>query len=136
MLAARKLNLLARLSAKEPLRLPAGPSAGASLGPWTKPTLQNSWAQFESEALPCRYRIARDGRVTFRGAVSKASGASLTTIFTLPVGYRPTQEMVFLVDLGGSPDFISVKANGEVKYAGGSSAVSFLILDGVSFYTD
>ncbi|MBD2592887.1 collagen-like protein [Nostoc spongiaeforme FACHB-130] len=64
-----------------------GSNANVTPGAWQTPTLQNSWQQ-TTETL--KYRLLADGRLELRGSVSRSSAPSTpSTIFTLPVGYRP-----------------------------------------------
>jgi hypothetical protein len=52
-----------------------------------EPAYQNSWVTNVTAAFPMQFRKDPFGRVQIRGTVS--GGASGTTIFTLPPGYRP-----------------------------------------------
>lgn len=60
------------------------------LDSWTAPTLLNSWANSNQGAgmySPAGYYKDQNGRVHIRGMI--AGGASGSTAFTLPAGYRP-----------------------------------------------
>ena len=110
---------------------------------WTAPTLLNSWANYETPAFnAAQYRKTRDGRVMIRGLVKKTTGASNTTIFTLPAGFRPLSKTVVGVigeGAGGSGagiGLVEIFTNGEVKYTGPSSPITYLSLDAISFYAD
>ena len=64
-----------------------------------------------------------------KGVVS--SLAPKTSVFTLPVGYRPPEKLAFAVATGkGSAAEVEVLSNGEVVAPGTSTRVS---LDGISF---
>lgn len=57
-------------------------------GAWQDPSFANSWA---AAPLGFQFRIGIGGRLEFRGGINPAA-ASATTVFTLPVGYRPTNQ--------------------------------------------
>jgi len=98
------------------------------------PAYQNSWGA--STAVTYRKNI--DGLLYLQGIATKAT-TSTGTIFTLPVGYRPTvQKYVscYLAQAGSIvTDFLAIDTSGNVSlnYAP-ASANTFLYLDGVSFY--
>ena len=58
-------------------------------GAWTAVTFQNSWINAYSGIAPAQYRRVGD-MVSVRGRIS--NGASATTAFTLPVGFRPPRD--------------------------------------------
>ena len=58
-----------------------------SVGGSGEPAFQNSWANTGSGFQPLQFRKYPDGTVRVRGVIS--TGATSTTVFTLPVGYRP-----------------------------------------------
>lgn len=55
---------------------------------WTTAILGNSWAEYSTSWGPPAYLKDSSGTVFIRGLVK--SGTIGATIFTLPVGYRPT----------------------------------------------
>jgi len=96
---------------------------------WIAPTLLNSWANY----LPGTYEVAgylKDplGFVHLRGSIK--SGASGSTAFVLPAGYRPVAGMqVPIVANGGSPNppggvFIDQTGVVDVYFSTSSTYVS------------
>lgn len=79
------------------------------------------------------YRKNPLGRVELRGMVERASGA-LTTILTLPVGYRPAKSEVFTVYTNTGVGRIDLQSDGQVVLAGGG--VGFVSLSGITFDTE
>lgn len=109
----------------------------AALEAWNAATFKNSWENYEPTFYTsAAYRKGLDGRVYLRGIVKKTSGAAGTTMLTLPVGMRPTKILMFTVLETATSARVDVEASGAVNYQGGSSAVSFLSLNGVSFYPE
>jgi hypothetical protein len=51
-----------------------------------EPAFENSWVNYPTE-IPLRFKKLMDGRVHVQGTVKDGVG---TTVFTLPVGYRPS----------------------------------------------
>lgn len=72
----------------------------ALAGPtWTAPSLTNSWVNFNSSTDQIAgYYKASNGRVWLRGTIK--TGASGTSAFTLPSGYRPTKRETFPISAG------------------------------------
>ncbi len=95
------------------------------------PTLLGAWGNYGAPFEAAGYY--RGGiEVKFRGTVK--GGADGSTIFTLPVGVRPTTSRSFVVPAGKGMGRVTVRADGAVVinlFAGGdTSAVN---LDGVEF---
>jgi hypothetical protein len=67
-----------------------GPGGGGDAS-WTNVTFENSWVDFDASHV-VRYRKLSSGLVVITGAAK--SGTANSTIFTLPVGYRPGQEVL------------------------------------------
>jgi len=105
------------------------------------PAFENSWANVLSggdPVNPARFYLDTFERVHLTGDVD--SGSSGTTIFTLPIGYRPTYEERFVVDAtssvgghGGHAHLV-INTNGTVvaTFSGGGTATAFW-LSGISF---
>lgn len=85
-----------------------------AFGPWTTPTFQNSWTKYASGGLygNVGYRKMPDGTVVMRGLI--ASGTQNNTAFTLPVGYRPTDNQLFACAMNGGVNRITVQTDGQV----------------------
>ena len=62
--------------------------------PWSTATLVNSWANFGSGNQDAQYRKIGD-IVYVRGMVKNGTTTAGTTIYNLPVGYRPLTQQVF-----------------------------------------
>jgi len=98
---------------------------------WQTPSFQNSWVNYGSSFNPAGYYKDRTGRVHLRGLVK--SGTLLSTIFTLPSGYRPPYKEIFLtIAYNNAAIRVDIRTTGEVAMiTGGSTA--WLALDGISF---
>lgn len=89
-----------------------------TVGATGEPAFQNSWTN-ESSANPhpsVGFKRDAAGNVWLRGA--PAGGASGTTVFTLPVGYRPDALTIWSNSHGGSSPQVTeiqVGADGTVK---------------------
>ncbi len=67
-----------------------------------EPAFENSWQNSSSDLPNLAFRIREAGIVDIYGVVN--NGASGSTVFTLPAGYRPSGPAVFpSVRVGGSP---------------------------------
>lgn len=112
-------------------------------GAWASATYLNTWLSYEAATFnPLQYRKTRDGRVVIRGMVKKTTGASGTSLMTLPAGFRPaTLRQVFAAvgegagGTGQRADAVTVYPTGEVRYEGASSVITFMAVD-ISFYID
>lgn len=111
-------------------------------GPWKPAAFINSWAHYEAAGgfMPCAYRKGRDGRVTIRGLVKHPGATGVSTIFNLPVGFRPSKNLIF-VEWGAVAGFepqaarVNVASGGEVGVELPSAETSYLTLN-LSFYPD
>lgn len=128
---------------------PAGPAYTPSSVTWNtvgtagRPTFENGWTNWASQ--PCNtssgyncagYTKTADGVVMLRGLVTNSGRNPTTTIFTLPVGYRPLQQNYFLVGATGQTARINVFPNGQVtlmSYGTTESVSSYVSLDGMNF---
>jgi len=112
----------------------AGPSffAAGEEG-WIAPTLLNSWVDYAAGWTAAGYRLDPDGYVTIRGLVK--NGTLNTTIFTLPVGYRPPAHELFEVGMNANGrSRIDVNSNGNVSTSGATSN-AYQGLSGIRFAT-
>lgn len=107
-------------------------SAGRRPVGWTTPTLLHGWT---AGANPVGYTLRPDGTVRLRGLIR--SGADLTTVFTLPVGYQPGHDVVFVVFQAFSfHATLLVQADGGVIVGATSSTSNDISLDSVSFLAE
>lgn len=100
---------------------------------WTAPVLSGTWVNFGGTFAPAGYRKVA-GVVYLRGVVRL--GADGSTIFTLPVGFRPP-----VVGAGGDllmPTVSNVAGGLDVTTAGivrhrAGTGTTFVSLDGIRF---
>jgi hypothetical protein len=95
------------------------------------PTLLNSWVNFGSTHANAGYYKDPFGRVHLRGMVKSGTTVANTPIFTLPVGYRPTADLLFPVDSNGAHGTSCVRSSGNVTFEAGSA--TYFALNGISF---
>lgn len=117
-------------------RLKADFVDAASDTAWTAVSFQNSFTDYDTaNFFGVAYR-KRLGRVELRGWFKRASAATLTTIFTLPVGFRPTRRMGWAVPCSPSGYArFDVRTDGTVIIDTATSATwyDFVSIDSVSF---
>ena len=95
------------------------------------PTMANNWLNFDSGFAPAGYWKDSDNVVNIRGVIRNGATSSGTTIFTLPVGYRPAHREIFTVNINGGSGRIDVLADGSVVVQVASSV--YTSLSGISF---
>lgn len=113
------------------------PGSPPSLGPIQKADLQNGWVQFATLSSYNETGSFKDstGIVHLQGAIK--SGASDTTVFTLPTGSRPANTTVFPLlttdGTGTNPaiGWLRISPNGDVTAF--VPQTKFVGLDGISF---
>ena len=98
---------------------------------WIAPTLLNSWVNYGGGYANAGYWKDSHGVVHLRGLVK--SGGTASTIFTLPAGYRPAANELFLVASGTTPTFaqIAIDTAGGVVFLNGSNG--YVSLSGITF---
>lgn len=117
----------------------------------TAPSLNSPWVQFNSAPFKNGFYMRKNGMVYLGGMVK--SGAVSTTIFTLPVGCRPSADLIFPVTIESvvtgaastgtahthtmayTAARLNVKATGvvELNTMGATVNTAFLSLSGVVF---
>lgn len=113
-----------------------------SAGTWSSISLQNSWVNYGGASYStAQYTKSSDKIVTVRGLIKNGTTTKNTTIFTLPVGYRPTKSLVFMTagsNPGEIPARIDILSDGIVRVATENGAIgnTFLSLAGISFYQE
>lgn len=106
---------------------------------WLSPTLQNSWTAYSTTYEP-QYRKT-SSYIELKGMVSNTGTLPKTTIFTLPVGYRPIRPCV-LSTMGYSSTaadlflvYVNITTDGQVivnTYSkAASGAISWISFDNV-----
>jgi hypothetical protein len=112
---------------------------GTSPSELLSPGFSGNWANFEAAGTvqTCKYRKSGDGRVILRGTVKRTAGGG-NNIFTLPAGYRPTKQEIFICQGVGGAIRVDVSAAGVVSAPNISEAgeYNYLSLSTVAFYTD
>jgi hypothetical protein len=103
------------------------------------PVFQGTWANFSNGFAAAGYYKDKEGRVHLRGTVWHGGAPVNTAIFTLPVGYRPSNSgrLSFSVnyDSGPGATCVLISPDGLVQV----SCIwpgSHLQLDGISFRAD
>ncbi|MBB2841476.1 UNVERIFIED_ORG: hypothetical protein GGE64_005259 [Rhizobium etli] len=114
---------------------PSRGGASDGLGTVVWPLLQNNWKPWTNPAMDYAPTAAlRNGAVILGGLIKQGTTANYTTLFTLPLGFRPPTHRFFPVSTNnaGSVRQIQVLLTGVVRL-GESFAGDYLSLDGVSF---
>ena len=78
------------------------------------------WGNFGSGYQTAAYRKDSRGRVFLRGVTTRSSGV-LTTMFTLPSGYRPSATALFAVSANGAFGAVEVRTDGTVVLTAGTA---------------
>jgi len=102
---------------------------------WATPVLQNGWLNFAGNGYSgttydtAAYTRTSSGLVALRGLVKNGSG----TIFTLPAGYRPSEQLVFLTVAGSDTTAgrVDILPDGSVSLQVGSNG--YVSLDSIRF---
>lgn len=87
---------------------------------WIPATYQNGWVDYGGAHQGARYRSTAGGQVEVQGLVK--NGTALSTVFTLPAGYRPAAELVFTaVTSANVLARVDVQADGQVVQIAGNN---------------
>ncbi|WP_018130719.1 phage tail spike protein [Effusibacillus pohliae] len=97
-------------------------------------TLLNGWTNYGSGYGLARYWKNRD-TVQISGLVNMPANGVGTTIFQLPVGYRPAYQLIFPVNQNSSHARVDVKPDGSVVFVSGANG-GWVALDGISFVVE
>ncbi len=106
------------------------------VGATDEPAFENSWANISS-SMKMAFRIREAGIVDIQGRVN--GGTTTSTIFTLPVGYRPSTASWFaavgLSTPGGddTPVLLTVLTTGAVRAANTSITCDSVWIGGQIF---
>jgi hypothetical protein len=73
-------------------------------------------SNFSASEMPVGFRKSQDGRVQLKGLATIAAGWT-NTLFTLPLGYRPTKGVRFVVPSSNGPIFWQVLDTGAVGFS-------------------
>ena len=89
-----------------------------------QPAFQNSWVNHGSTSAVAAFYRDSSGVVRIKGLVKNGTGA--TTIFTLPVGYRPTEDRYFAATSFDGSNYVAgntmINAAGDVKHNNGGTS--------------
>jgi len=97
---------------------------------WIVPAFMNSWTNYDTTYNPAGYFKDSLGIVHLRGLVK--NGTNNTTIFTLPVGYRPSNRELQAVQTNlNTIGRVDILADGQVTVVSGSNG--WVSLDGITF---
>lgn len=95
-----------------------------------EPAFQNGWVNYSSLFNPAAFWKDPWGVVHLRGLVK--DGTINTTIFTLPAGYRPEYQQLFVALEESTLGRVDVLADGQVQMKQGVGT-NWLSLDGMTF---
>ena len=112
-LAALLASLQSRIAREE------RSGGGATPPAWTAVTFENGWVNYGGtwEQASCR---KLGDNVSLRGLIR--SGTVGATMFTLPAGFRPPEDLLFAVDTASGHGRLDVLADGRVLLTAGSNA--------------
>jgi hypothetical protein len=105
----------------------------APVAAWTNPVLLNSWVDYGTDTYePAGYYLDRK-RVFIKGLIK--NGVMNTTLFNLPVGFRPPLNFIIPVLTDGGPGSMEIRNTGDVVLgSGGTNA--WVSISNVSFRID
>lgn len=113
------------------------PDAWRAIGAAGQPAFLNSWTNYGSGYTTARFRRDPHGRVYLAGLVK---GGSATSVFTLPVGYRPSSFKLFTswahTGAVNQVTYVQVRSDTfavEVGQTGAAGGAHWASLEGVSF---
>lgn len=122
-------KVLARLEDLEKIVSDIRPPVKPRIERFIAPTLINAWANFGGTRNPAGYYKDPFGVVHLRGLI--ASGTIGLTAFTLPAGYRPTNNELMIALSNGAVGAVDINSNGNVTPSLGNNA--YVSLDGLTF---
>jgi hypothetical protein len=97
---------------------------------WVTPTLLNSWVAYGAPFATAGYRKDAAGYVHLRGLVR--TGTVVTSIFVLPAGYRPAEQLIFSTNSSATTaSRTDILTSGGVFAQTGANA--YWSLDGIIF---
>jgi hypothetical protein len=102
---------------------------------WTNLTLQNSWVFYGGRFSTPQYIKGSDGIVHLKGLIGSGTTTSGTVVTTLPVGYRPSQRLLYATLSAGAFCRFDILPTGEVEIIGTASNV-WISLDNFHFVAE
>lgn len=102
------------------------------------PPLQNSWVNYSGSMISAGYYKTIDNIIHLQGAIKSGNTSDGQLLFTLPIGYRPTSQIPFIVlvqktDLTYFSARIDITTNGGVYSTGLGGQNALLSLNGINF---
>ncbi len=95
---------------------------------WATPVLQNGWTNYGSGYSTAGFTKTSSGLIVLKGLVKGGSGV----ILNLPVGYRPTDRLIFLTSTNpNAAGRVDIETNGNVSMQVGSNG--WFALDNIRF---
>ena len=104
--------------------------ANAALEAWQSATLTNGWSNWGGGYETARFFKDNFGIVHLSGLIT--GGTAGTALFQLPVGYRPSGNLIFPAANANQYTEVTVNSSGSVTVAGGANN-TWLSLSGISF---
>lgn len=98
---------------------------------WITPTLLNGVTNYAGGIAPVRYYKNEFNTVCLDGISS--SVATETTIFTLPVGYRPSKRLLVPTVINTGLGWIRIETDGSVKLGANSASSIYISYGGITF---
>jgi len=95
------------------------------------PTLLNSWVNYGGLRTVAGFYKDKFKMVHLEGVIKSGTTTSPTSLFVLPVGYRPSTRRKFATVSNGAFASVFIDSDGNVYYESGSNAE--FSLDGISF---
>ncbi len=90
---------------------------------WTNIVLKNNWIDYStSNWATAAYTKTRSGLVVLKGLIK--SGSASAVIGSLPVGYRPSQTLLFQSIATSASSRVDVYTNGDIRIVSGSGDLS------------
>ena len=104
---------------------------------WQTPSFGSNWTHYGGAYGNVYFRRFGD-LVNLTGLVKVAANATAsTTLFTLPAGYRPAKQLLFLVMTSVGPTRVDIDTSGNVQTVGATfnTAGQWVSVDGINFFT-
>lgn len=99
---------------------------------YTSLVLQNAWANYGSGYATAGYIKTSDSLVMLKGLIASGVATSGTIIATLPLGYRPANNLMFTTETNSNvPSRVDINPDGTIRIQIGSNG--WLSLDGINF---
>jgi len=98
---------------------------------WIAPTFTNNWVNYSATFNDCGYMKDAMGFVHLRGLVKNGTDGS--SIFTLPVGYRPIRAELLVCASEDHYGRLDIATTGTVAPSAASTAPGWVCLDGITF---